>query len=164
MVRLIATFRVLSDLPHRIKIGSIEPDMMPQLSDLKETSLYVDDLGRSKSFYTSVLGLSILSEDERFCALDVAEKHVLLLFVRGASLGETNLPGGIIPPHDGSGPLHIAFAVTSEELPPWESQLRTNRVEILSRVSWPKGGRSIYFRDPDGHLLELLTPGVWRTY
>ncbi|HWQ03343.1 MAG TPA: glyoxalase, partial [Candidatus Nitrosotenuis sp.] len=26
------------------------------------------------------------------------------------------------------------------------------------------GGRSIYFRDPDGHSLELVTPGVWPNY
>lgn len=138
--------------------------MMPSLSDLKETSLYVDDLNRSKSFYTGVLGLSVLTEDERFCALDVAAKHILLLFVRGASLAESRLPGGTIPPHDGTGPLHIAFAVTPSELPAWETHLQSNAVEILSRVSWPRGGQSIYFRDPDGHLLELLTPGVWPTY
>lgn len=137
---------------------------MPALSDLKETSLYVEDLNRAKSFYTSVLGLRVLVEDERFCALDVATMHILLLFLRGASLRETQLPGGIIPPHDGTGPLHVAFAVTSQELPVWETHLQANKVEILSHVSWPRGGRSIYFRDPDGHMLELLTPGVWPTY
>ena len=137
---------------------------MPTLSELKETSLYVDDLDRSKSFYTTVLGLPVLVDDERFCALDVAAKHILLLFVRGASLEETRLPGGTIPPHDGAGSLHIAFAVTSKELPVWETHLQFNKVEILSRVYWPRGGQSIYFRDPDGHLLELLTPGVWQTY
>lgn len=138
--------------------------MMPVLSGLKETSLYVDDLNRAKSFYTSVFGLRVLVEDARFCALDVAATHILLLFVRGASLVETHLPGGTIPPHDGRGPLHIAFAVSNQELPAWETHLRSNEVEILSQVSWPRGGRSIYFRDPDGHMLELLTPGVWPTY
>jgi catechol 2,3-dioxygenase-like lactoylglutathione lyase family enzyme len=137
---------------------------MPTLDDLKETSLYVDDLVRAKKFYEDVLGLRTLVEDERFCALDVAAKYILLLFVRGGSLRETQLPGGTIPAHDGAGPLHVAFAVTSQELPRWEAHLDSNGVEILSRVSWPKGGRSIYFRDPDGHMLELLTPGVWDTY
>jgi catechol 2,3-dioxygenase-like lactoylglutathione lyase family enzyme len=54
--------------------------------------------------------------------------------------------------------------VDSKELAAWESHLLAKGVEILSRVSWPLGGRSVYFRDPDGHLLELLTPGVWSTY
>ena len=25
-------------------------------------------------------------------------------------------------------------------------------------------GNSVYFRDPDGHLLELATPGLWWVY
>ena len=37
-------------------------------------------------------------------------------------------------------------------------------IEIESRVTWPGGGTSLYFRDPEGHLLELLTPGVWQIY
>jgi len=110
------------------------------------------------------MGLRTLVEDARFCAFDVAAKHVLLLFVRGASLTDTHLPGGMIPPHDGAGPMHAAFSVDSQELPGWETHLRAHEIEILSRVSWPRGGQSIYFRDPDGHLLELLTPGVWATY
>jgi catechol 2,3-dioxygenase-like lactoylglutathione lyase family enzyme len=137
---------------------------MPPLTDLKETCLYVDDLPRAKEFYEQVLGLTLLVEDSRFCAFDVAGKHVLLLFVRGASAEGARLPGGFIPPHDGSGPIHVGFAVASKELTEWESHLKTHGVELLSHVSWPKGGRSVYFRDPDGHLLELLTPGVWSTY
>jgi catechol 2,3-dioxygenase-like lactoylglutathione lyase family enzyme len=138
--------------------------VMPKLHDLKETSLYVDDLQRAKEFYERVLGLATLVEDRSFCALDVAARHVLLLFVRGASGNETHVPGGTIPSHDGAGAIHAAFAVDSQELPEWEVHLQSHGIEILSRVSWPRGGRSIYFRDPDGHLLELLTPGVWATY
>ncbi len=137
---------------------------MPQLTDLKETSLYVDDLERARSFYVDILGLEVLWSDERLCALDIAGRHVLLLFLRGASNEEIQLPGGVIPAHDGSGPIHAGFAVDREDLPAWESHLQTASVEIVSRVSWPRSGQSIYFRDPDGHLLELLTPGVWTIY
>jgi catechol 2,3-dioxygenase-like lactoylglutathione lyase family enzyme len=137
---------------------------MPKLDDLKETSLYVDNLERAKRFYQDVMGLPVLVDDQRFCALDVAGKHILLLFLRGASLKESQLPGGTIPAHDGAGPLHAAFSAGREELPEWEVHLKAHGVEIVSRVSWPRGGRSIYFHDPDGHVLELLTPGVWATY
>src|SRR5262249_25301159 len=118
---------------------------MPSLIDLKETALYVDDLDRAKKFYKDVLGLTALVEDPRFCALDVAAKHILLLFVRGASVDETHLPGGTIPPHDGRGPLHVAFAVSREELPSWETHLQAGGVQILSRVAWPRGGQRFIF-------------------
>src|SRR6516164_7413438 len=35
---------------------------------------------------------------------------------------------------------------------------------IEGRTDWSRSGHSIYFRDPDGHLLELATPGLWATY
>lgn len=137
---------------------------MPKLSDVKETALYVDDLSRATRFYQEVLGLAVLVDHERFVALDVAGRHILLLFLRGASLHETHLPVGTIPPHDGSGALHIGFSIESAELPVWQAHLALHGVPVISEVTWPAGGRSVYFHDPDGHVLELLTPGVWRTY
>jgi catechol 2,3-dioxygenase-like lactoylglutathione lyase family enzyme len=111
-----------------------------------------------------VLGLTCLFADDRLCALNVADRHVLLLFLRGASNKDSHLPGGMIPAHDASGRIHSAFSIDASELPAWESHLQANGVEIVSRVTWPRGGVSVYFRDPDGHLLELLTPGVWSIY
>jgi catechol 2,3-dioxygenase-like lactoylglutathione lyase family enzyme len=37
-------------------------------------------------------------------------------------------------------------------------------VPVESEVSWPQGGRSLYFLDPDGMVVELATPGLWRNY
>lgn len=137
---------------------------MPRLNDLKETALYVDDLPRAHRFYTEVLGLEPLFSDERLCALNVAGRHVLLLFLRGASNHDMQLPGGVIPGHDASGDIHVGFSIDWEELPMWETKFEAAGVAIESRVQWPRGGKSIYFRDPDNHLLELLTPGVWTIY
>jgi catechol 2,3-dioxygenase-like lactoylglutathione lyase family enzyme len=89
---------------------------------------------------------------------------VLLVFKRGALLEAQAMPGGTIPPHDGSGPLHVCFAVSSEDLPLWEARLAEHGVAIEGRVTWPPGGKSVYFRDPDGHMLEVMTPGTWRIY
>ena len=89
---------------------------------------------------------------------------MLLLFLRGSTLEPLHLPGGTIPPHDGSGPLHMAFAIAADELPVWERRLGEHKVAIEGRTDWPRGGKSIYFRDPDNHLLELVTPGVWAIY
>lgn len=137
---------------------------MAVLGRVLETALYVDDLARAARFYEQVLGLAALSEDSRFRAYDVGGASVLLLFKRGATLETVHLPGGTIPPHDGRGPLHVAFAITAEALPDWERQLGEQEIAIEGRTDWPRGGHSIYFRDPDGHLLELVTPGVWATY
>jgi catechol 2,3-dioxygenase-like lactoylglutathione lyase family enzyme len=89
---------------------------------------------------------------------------VLLLFPRGGSLETVHMPGGTIPPHDGAGPLHVAFAIGKDELPKWEERLGANNIPIEGRTTWKRGGESIYFRDPDGHLLELATPGLWAIY
>jgi catechol 2,3-dioxygenase-like lactoylglutathione lyase family enzyme len=137
---------------------------MPRISTLKETALYVDDLPRAVRFYREVLGLPVLMEDPRLCALDVNGQHVLLLCLRGASTEVTPLPGGTIPPHDGFGPLHAGFAIEPSEFEPWKRHLEANGIAIIGRMEWPLGGRSLYFHDPDGHVLELLTPGVWRTF
>lgn len=133
----------------------------PPLGRILETALYVDDLDRAARFYEDVMGLRSLIADQRFHAYACGDTNVLLLFKRGATLETVHMPGGTIPPHDGHGPLHIAFAVTAEALPQWEKALGKKGVAIEGRTDWPKGGRSIYFRDLDGHLLELATPGLW---
>ncbi len=102
--------------------------------------------------------------DTRFRAYGVGGRSVLLLFKRGASNCVTQLPFGKLGPHDGSGPLHFAFAILAEDLGTWEKTLDAKGIEIESRVRWPRGGTSIYFRDPDNNLLELATPGVWPIY
>jgi catechol 2,3-dioxygenase-like lactoylglutathione lyase family enzyme len=137
---------------------------VPKLDRVLETCLYVDDLGRAARFYEQVLELTALTSDARFRAYDVGGKSVLLLFRRGATLETVHMPGGTIPPHDGHGPLHIAFAVSAAELPAWERRLGEHGVVIEGRTDWSRGGHSIYFRDPDGHLLELATPGLWAIY
>jgi catechol 2,3-dioxygenase-like lactoylglutathione lyase family enzyme len=138
--------------------------MMPSLDRVLETALYVDDLGRAAAFYADVLELTLLYLDDRLQAFAVGGSSVLLLFRRGASLETVRLPGGTIPPHDGSGPLHVAFAIAADDLAAWEARLREHGVPIEGRTDWPRGGRSVYFRDPDGHLLELATPGLWSIY
>jgi catechol 2,3-dioxygenase-like lactoylglutathione lyase family enzyme len=137
---------------------------MPALSAILETVLYVDDLDRAAAFYETIMGLPVLHADKRMRAYDVAGRGTLLLFVRGGTLEPVETPGGTIPPHDGSGPLHVAFAIERADLSEWEAHLADHAVVVESGTDWPRGGRSIYFRDPDGHLLELATPGLWQSY
>ncbi|WFE76594.1 VOC family protein [Roseinatronobacter sp. S2] len=135
---------------------------MPKIHSILETALYVDDLERATAFYEGIMGLPVLHADDRMCAYNINGRSVLLLFVRGATTEPVHTPGGVIPPHDGSGQLHIAFAVTPDEMQPWRAHLAAHGITIVGTSDWKNGGHSLYFRDPDGNLLELATtPGVW---
>lgn len=139
--------------------------MIPKIGGVIETSLYVSDLARSLEFFQRVFGFELILQDaDRLRALSVSNRQVLLLFRREGTLEAMPTPGGVIPPHDGSGNLHLAFAVEAKDLSQWEQHLEAEGVIVESRVTCPGGGHSIYFRDPDGHLLELITPGCWRIY
>ena len=137
---------------------------MPQIKGVLETALYVDDLEESVRFYEGIMNLKAMSREDRVVALDAGRGTVLLLFRRGATAGGVSVPGGRIPPHDGQGPAHFACAVASRDLDAWRGHLAENSVEIESEVTWDRGGVSLYFRDPDGHSVELATPGVWEVY
>lgn len=139
---------------------------MPELDGVLETALYVTDMPRARRFFETVMGLSPFTSDHRFTAYDAGAGTVLLLFLDGETAETVVLPGemGTIPPHDGAGRVHMAFAIAAPALADWEARLGEHGIEIEGRTHWPRGGESVYFRDPDGHLLELATPGVWPTY
>ena len=134
---------------------------MPRLNGILETAIYVDDLRRAQRFYEDILELKPVFADGRLTAYDVGGRSILLVFQRGASIETVTLPGGVIPGHDGAGPLHYAFAISADELPAWKERLNAHGIPMEGCADWPRGGKSIYFRDPDGHLLELATPGIW---
>lgn len=139
-------------------------DAPPPLSRVLESALYVDDLAGASAFYRDVLGGRVLLDTPRLVALDIAGTSVLLLFQRGATEQPQQASGGVVPPHGATGVQHLAFATTRELLARWCMHLETHGVELESRVRWPRGGESVYFRDPAGHSIELVTPGLWETY
>lgn len=140
-----------------------EPDAPPPLGGVLETGLYVDDLARAAAFYEGVLGLQPMLADARFIAYPVGGT-VLLLFKRGSTRETITMPFGSIPPHDGTGRLHFAFAAAEADIPRWRAHLAAHGVAIESEAHWPKGGTSLYFRDPDGNLAEIASPGLWANY
>ncbi len=58
----------------------------------------------------------------------------------------------------------MAFAIQMSELQEWKQRLIDHGVPVISQVQWPLGEKSIYFHDPDQHVIELATSGVWETY
>jgi catechol 2,3-dioxygenase-like lactoylglutathione lyase family enzyme len=132
--------------------------MRPETGGILESSLYVSDLPRSIRFYEETFGFPVISDfGERGCAMQAGPNQVLLLFKKGASRAITS-------PHDGDGELHLAFAIPTAELPKWEAWLQQRGIAVEEKRSWESGGWSLYFRDPDRHLLELATPGIWSIY
>ncbi len=136
----------------------------PAIDGVLETALYVRDLDRSVAFFAETLGRPLLMRNARMAALDAGRRSVLLLFVAGGSADDMTTPGGTIPGHDGSGRLHMAFAIATADYDPWRRHLTACGIAIDSEVRWPGGGRSLYFPDRDGHVLELATPGLWPIY
>jgi catechol 2,3-dioxygenase-like lactoylglutathione lyase family enzyme len=137
---------------------------MPAIEGLLETALYVDDMERSVAFFREVMGLSAMLETERLTAFDAGRQGVLLIFARGASTEDMPGAGGVVPGHDGRGPLHMAFAIAEESYDDWHRHLLDAGLKIRGEMRWPRGGRSLYFEDPDGHVLEVATPGLWPNY
>jgi catechol 2,3-dioxygenase-like lactoylglutathione lyase family enzyme len=132
--------------------------MHPKSEGILESSLYVDDVKVSAQFYETIFGFPVISDfGERGCAMRAGDRQVLLLFKKGRSRE-------IVSPHDGDGELHVAFAIQASELARWEAWLAENGIAVEEKRTWERGGTSVYFRDPDRHLLEIATPGVWANY
>src|SRR5262245_6616115 len=129
-----------------------------------ETALYVSDPTATAAFYRRLFGFGTLLESDRLVALDVAGKNVLLLFRRGSTGEPFDTGGGVIAAHAGVPPTHFAFSIAAEDVEPWKQRLASEGATVESVVNWPHGAKSIYFRDPDGNLAELITPGFWAIY
>ena len=92
----------------------------------------------------------------RHVFFQVGDNSVLLAFI-----AEATLKSGERTPHGATGPGHFALGIDANALDAWRQKLRANGVAIEDEVVWPRGGKSIYFRDPAGNLAELVTPGIW---
>ncbi len=128
-----------------------------QVSQILESCLYVDDLAKAEHFYGQVLGLNVESRHEGRDVFFRCGSRMLLLFNPLASRESSDH----FPPHGAFGPGHLAFGIIEADLPTWIDWLKRQGVAIEKVIDWPRGGRSLYFRDPAGNLLELATPKIW---
>jgi len=135
------------------------------VSGVYETSLYVADLARACAFYQDLFGFELVGggtgSEDRLASLRAGDRQVLLLFRVGASRAPAPPGARSNLPHDAVGQIHVAFAVAAAEIEAWEDRLRQRGLEIERTIDWRPGVRSLYVRDPDEHLVELATPGVW---
>jgi catechol 2,3-dioxygenase-like lactoylglutathione lyase family enzyme len=122
-----------------------------------ETAIYVDDLDATEDFYRRILGLRVMGKEiGHHVFFQVADANVLLAFLPGATL-----KGDLLPSHGADGPGHFALGIEAEAFDAWQKLLQGHGIAIEKVVDWPRGGKSFYFRDPAGNLVELVTPGIW---
>lgn len=133
----------------------------PRVNGILETALYVESAARSAAFYQRVFGFEVidfsgsdkLDDATRLCVMRAGDRDVLLLFKKQGT-----------PDTDATGAIHVAFGIGRTDLAAWEKWLGDQGIQIEDRKTWKYGGQALFFRDPDGHLLEVVTPGVWTIY
>ena len=127
-----------------------------------ETCLYASDLEAAERFYAGVLGLTV---DSR-----VPERHVffrcgaamLLVFDperTASSAGQVN--GTTVPAHGARGPGHVCFRIPLDGLSWWRHHLKRTGIAVEAEIDWPRGGSSLYVRDPAGNSVELAPAAIW---
>jgi catechol 2,3-dioxygenase-like lactoylglutathione lyase family enzyme len=127
-----------------------------------ETSLYAEDLRGAEHFYGGILGLERIAFVEGRHIFFRCGDGVLLIFdPRSTATVPTSVGGVPVPLHGARGAGHMAFAVTDDDLPAWRAHLEASGVAVESEVTWPRGGRSLYVRDPAGNSVELASPRIW---
>jgi catechol 2,3-dioxygenase-like lactoylglutathione lyase family enzyme len=126
------------------------------IDHLVEAAIYVEDLDQAEAFYRNVLGLETLAKKPGRHVFFRVGQSVLLVFI-----AEETLKGAFLPPHGAKGAGHFALGVRPDSIDQWRRHLAAHGVNVEKEVEWPKGGKSIYFRDPAGNSVELVTPGLW---
>lgn len=127
----------------------------PRITGILETVLYVADLDRAEDFYRDVMALKQIGREPGRHVFFRVGTGVLLLFHAARTRRSANLP-----PHGADGEIHVCFTVAPAEYEAWKRQVLDRGVAIEKEIAWPVG-RSFYFRDPDGNLLELADADIW---
>lgn len=131
-------------------------------SAILEAALYVDDLDTAERFYRETLGMAAIAKVEGRHVFFRCGDAVLLLF--NAEATRLPPPQGArlpVPPHGMTGQGHVCFSAKADEIERWKTHLESLGIAIEADFQWPKGGRSIYFRDPSGNSIEFAEPRIW---
>ncbi|WP_372787749.1 VOC family protein [Paraconexibacter sp.] len=130
----------------------------PAPTGVHETVLYVDDVDAATAFYTQAVGLRVVfGPSEMFVGLRVAPGSVLLLFDPALSAAE----GRDVPAHGAHGQGHVAFTVDDAALPAIVERCAQAGAGVERELTWPRGGRSVYVRDPAGNSVEFVVGEIW---
>jgi len=117
---------------------------MIQTNGVDHVVLHVNDVGRAKKFYTEILGMTAYREDKGQVFLHAGQQGVALF----------EKPGDR-PLAAGNDLNHLALNVASGTYETLKAELEKRGVDVTGR---PGEDRCIYFKDPDGHRLQLVIP------
>jgi catechol 2,3-dioxygenase-like lactoylglutathione lyase family enzyme len=131
------------------------PDQPPRITAILETILYVADIDRAERFYGDILGLRQIGKDSGRHVFFRVGSGVLLLF-----RAEVTRQRGTLPAHGADGQVHVCLTTPPADYDTWKVRLQAHGVTIEHEIEWLRG-RSFYFRDPDGNLLELANNDIW---
>jgi catechol 2,3-dioxygenase-like lactoylglutathione lyase family enzyme len=133
--------------------------MMSPLGIL-ETVLYAEDLDRAQSFYRDTLGLERTQEEKGRHVFFRCGGQMLLIFNPRKTV-ETSSGALPVPAHGAFGQGHICFRASASELRDWRELFESRGIPIEADFEWPRGGRSVYVRDPAGNSVEFAEPRIW---
>ena len=129
---------------------------MMRACEIFETVLYAEDLAAAERFYHEALGLEVIERGDLLVVFRCCGGVLLIFDPRRSAAAGRNVPS-----HGTSGAGHVAFAAKPQDLEAWRKQLHQAGIPIETEVDWPQGGRSIYFRDPAGNVVELAPRTLW---
>jgi len=128
-----------------------------KITHILETAIYCKDLDAAEKFYCQVLGLEVYTRSENRHIFFKLKNGMLLIF----NPEITAQSGQTVPSHGALGAGHVAFAISETQFEKWREKLEQLDIPIEKEITWPNGGRSLYFRDPGGNSIELVTPNIW---
>jgi catechol 2,3-dioxygenase len=113
-----------------------------RVSGIDHVVLHVSDLERSRRFYLDVLGFEVAHEEGGHSFLRCGAQQVALFESRDQDI------------HAGDEMNHMALRLEAGDYEGVKSALEREGLRVSGR---PGDDRCIYFSDPDGHRLQLLT-------
>ena len=126
------------------------------ITQIKETCLYSKHLEETKEFYTEYLGLKVFHyELGKHLFLRAGSSMLLFFNPEDSKLKITP------PPHYGNGKMHVAFEIPISDYESVKQSMVNSGIHITHEEIWSESNRSFYFNDPNGHVLEIVTPGLW---
>jgi catechol 2,3-dioxygenase-like lactoylglutathione lyase family enzyme len=124
-----------------------------KLERLDHFGIEVADLARAERFYTGVLGLQIVNRFGDQILLDCGGQNLALFEVPKPPLDDAARQAIIAHP---LGRGHHAFKVPAADFAGARARLAGAGVESAAPIDWGDHD-CIYFLDPDGNLLEMVS-------